>query len=67
MGATRRRNLEQLYSGPQVLEVPLYSLFEASPYLQIQENTLLGRRTLVPIAVRRELPIRAGHSTRRFV
>ena len=34
MGATRRRNLEQLYSGPQVLEVPLYSVFEA---LNIEE------------------------------
>jgi uncharacterized protein (DUF433 family) len=40
VGATRRRNLEQLYSGPQVLEVPLYSVFEASRYLQIPENTL---------------------------
>jgi uncharacterized protein (DUF433 family)/transposase-like protein len=38
--ATRRQNLEQLYSGPQVLEVPLYSVFEASRHLQIPENTL---------------------------
>ena len=29
-----------MYSGPQVLEVPLYSVFEASRYLQIPENTL---------------------------
>jgi uncharacterized protein (DUF433 family) len=40
VGATKRRNLEQLYSGPQVLEVPLYSVFEVSRYLQIPENTL---------------------------
>lgn len=40
MGAPRRRNLEQLYSGPQVLEVPLYSVFEAARYLRIPENTL---------------------------
>lgn len=40
MGATKRRNLEQLYAGPQVLEIPLYSVFEASRYLQIPENTL---------------------------
>jgi uncharacterized protein (DUF433 family) len=29
-----------LYSGAHVLEVPLYSVFEASRYLQIPENTL---------------------------
>ena len=40
MGVIKGRNLEQLYSGPQVLEVPLYSVFEASRYLQIPENTL---------------------------
>lgn len=40
MGVTKRRTLEQLYAGPQVLEVPLYSVFEASRYLQIPENTL---------------------------
>ena len=40
MGVTRRRNLEQLYSGPRVLEVPPYSVFEASRYLRIPENTL---------------------------
>lgn len=40
MGVARRWNLEQLYSGPQVLEIPLYSVFEASRYLQIPENTL---------------------------
>lgn len=40
MATTKRRNLDQLYSGPQVLEVPLYSVFEASRYLQIPENTL---------------------------
>ena len=40
MAVTRRRNLAQLYAGPQVLEVPLYSVFDASRYLQIPENTL---------------------------
>ena len=35
VGAIKRRSLEQLYSGPQVLEAPLYSVFEASRYLQI--------------------------------
>ena len=40
MSATKRPNLELLYSGPQVLEVPLYSVFEASRYLQIPVNTL---------------------------
>jgi len=32
--------LEDMYSGRKVLEVPLYSVFEASRYLQIPENTL---------------------------
>ena len=58
MGATRRRNLEQLYSGPQVLEVPLYSVFEASRYLQIAENTL---RSWV---AGRSYPLRSGASRR---
>jgi uncharacterized protein (DUF433 family) len=40
MATAKRRNLEQLYAGPQVLEMPLYSVFEASRYLQIPENTL---------------------------
>jgi uncharacterized protein (DUF433 family) len=40
VGVAKRRNLAQLYAGPQVLEVPLYSVFEASRYLQIPENTL---------------------------
>jgi hypothetical protein len=34
------QNLEQQYSGPQVLEIPLYSVTEASRYLQIPEGTL---------------------------
>ena len=58
MGVTRRRNLEQLYSGPQVLEVPLYSVFEASRYLQIPENTL---RSWVS---GRSYPLRSGASRR---
>src|ERR1700730_7944859 len=36
----KRASLEQLYSGRQVLEIPLYSVFEASRYLQMPENTL---------------------------
>jgi uncharacterized protein (DUF433 family) len=40
VGVTKGRNLEHLYSGPRVLEAPLYSVFEASRYLQIPENTL---------------------------
>ncbi len=32
--------MEDMYSGRKVLEVPLYSVFEASRYLQIPENTL---------------------------
>jgi helix-turn-helix protein len=58
VGATRRRTLDQLYSGPQVLEVPLYSVFEASRYLQIPENTL---RSWV---AGRSYPLRAGASRR---
>ncbi|HXD18890.1 MAG TPA: DUF433 domain-containing protein [Vicinamibacterales bacterium] len=58
MGATRRPNLEQLYSGPQVLEVPLYSVFEASRYLQIPDNTL---RSWVS---GRSYPLRSGASRR---
>ena len=58
MGLTRQRNLEQLYSGPHVLEVPLYSVFEASRYLQIPENTL---RSWVS---GRSYPLRSGASRR---
>lgn len=58
MGVIKRRNLEQLYSGPQVLEVPLYSVFEASRYLQIPENTL---RSWVS---GRSYPLRSGASRR---
>lgn len=58
MGATKRRNLEQLYAGPQVLEVPLYSVFEAARYLQIPENTL---RSWVS---GRAYPLRSGGSRR---
>jgi uncharacterized protein (DUF433 family) len=58
VGATRRPNLEQLYSGPQVLEVPLYSVFEASRYLQIPDNTL---RSWVS---GRSYPLRSGASRR---
>ncbi len=52
----KRRSLEQLYSGPQVLEMPLYSVFEASRYLQIPENTL---RSWV---AGRAYPLRTGSS-----
>lgn len=58
MGATKPRNLGQLYSGHQVLEVPLYSVFEASRYLQIPENTL---RSWVS---GRSYPLRSGASRR---
>jgi uncharacterized protein (DUF433 family) len=58
VGATKRRNLEQLYAGPQILEVPLYSVFEASRYLQIPENTL---RSWVS---GRPYPLRSGSSRR---
>lgn len=58
MRAAKRRNLEQLYSGHQVLEVPLYSVFEASRYLQIPENTL---RSWVS---GRSYPLRSGGSRR---
>lgn len=57
MGTSRRPTLEQLYSGPRVLEVPLYSVSEASRYLQIPENTL---RSWVS---GRSYPLRSG--TRR--
>lgn len=40
MQAIKRRSLDDLYTGHQVLEVPLYSVSEASRYLQIPENTL---------------------------
>jgi uncharacterized protein (DUF433 family) len=56
--ATRRRSLEQLYKGPQVLEAPLYSVFEASRYLQVPENTL---RSWVS---GRSYPLRSGASRR---
>ena len=58
MGAIKRRSLEQLYGGPQVLDVPLYSVFEASRYLQIPENTL---RSWV---AGRAYPLRSGVSRR---
>lgn len=58
MGAIKRRTLEQLYGGPQVLDVPLYSVFEASRYLQIPENTL---RAWV---AGRAYPLRSGVSRR---
>lgn len=58
MGAIKRRTLEQLYGGPQVLDVPLYSVFEASRYLQIPENTL---RSWV---AGRAYPLRSGVSRR---
>lgn len=58
MGVTRRRNLEKLYSGHGVLEVPLYSVFEASRYLLIPENTL---RSWVS---GRSYPLRSGGSRR---
>ena len=54
----KRRTLEQLYSGPQVLEVPVYSIFEASRYLRIPENTL---RAWV---AGRAYPLRSGTSRR---
>jgi uncharacterized protein (DUF433 family) len=58
VGTTKRRSLEQLYAGPQVLEVPLYSVFEASRYLQVPENTL---RSWVS---GRAYPLRSGGSRR---
>ena len=58
MGTTKRRTLEQLYAGPQVLEVPLYSVFEAARYLQVPENTL---RSWVS---GRAYPLRSGGSRR---
>lgn len=58
MKAMKRGNLEQLYAGPQVLEVPLYSVFEASRYLRIPENTL---RSWVS---GRAYPVRSGASRR---
>lgn len=58
MADTKRRTLEQLYGGLQVLEVPLYGVVEASRYLQIPENTL---RAWV---AGRVYPVRSG-GTRR--
>jgi hypothetical protein len=58
VAVTKRRSLEQLYSGPQVLQMPLYSVFEASRYLQIPENTL--RAWLAG----RIYPLRSGASRR---
>jgi uncharacterized protein (DUF433 family) len=55
---SKRRNLEHLYAGPQVLEIPLYSIFEAARYLQIPENTL---RSWV---AGRAYPVRSGGSRR---
>jgi uncharacterized protein (DUF433 family) len=54
----KRGSLEQLYSGRQVLEIPLYSVFEASRYLQIPENSL---RAWV---AERTYPLRSGDSRR---
>ena len=54
----KRASLEQLYSGRQVLEMPLYSVFEASRYLQMPENTL---RAWV---AGRTYPLRSGGSRR---
>src|SRR5437899_10277271 len=47
-----------MYSGRRVLEVPLYSVFEASRYLQVPENTL---RSWV---AGRAYPLRSGGSRR---
>jgi uncharacterized protein (DUF433 family) len=58
VGVIKRRTLEQLYGGPQVLDVPLYSVFDASRYLQIPENTL---RSWV---AGRAYPLRSGVSRR---
>lgn len=58
MAVTKRRNLEQLYKGRDVLELPLYSVFEASRYLQIHENTL---RSWV---AGRVYPVRSGSARR---
>ena len=52
----KRASLEQLYSGRQVLEIPLYSVFEASRYLQMPETTL---RAWV---AGRTYPLRSGGS-----
>lgn len=55
-----RRSLDDIYSGHQVLEMPLYGVLEASRYLQIPENTL---RSWV---AGRSYPLRSGE-TRRSV
>jgi uncharacterized protein (DUF433 family) len=54
----KHRTLDNLYSGHQVLEVPLYSVLEASRYLRIPENTL---RAWV---AGRAYPLRSGGSRR---
>ncbi len=58
MGNPKRQNLDDLYSGHQVLEVPLYGIFEAARYLQIPENTL---RSWV---AGRAYPLRSGGKRR---
>jgi uncharacterized protein (DUF433 family) len=58
VGIAKRRNLEQLYAGPQVLEIPLYSVPEASRYLRIPENTLHSWVS------GRAYPLRSGASRR---
>ena len=58
MGVTKRRNLEQLYLGASGPGGTLYSVFEASRYLQIPEKTL---RSWVS---GRSYPLRSGASRR---
>ncbi len=58
MAVKTLRNLEQLYKGREVLELPLYGIFEASRYLQIPENTL---RSWV---AGRVYALRSGHTRR---
>lgn len=58
MHAMKLRRLDDLYKGHQVLDVPLYSLSEASRYLGIPENTL---RSWV---AGRAYPLQSGGSRR---
>jgi uncharacterized protein (DUF433 family) len=51
-------DLDDLYAGHQVLEIPLYGIVEASRYLQIPDNTL---RSWV---LGRSYPLQSGRSRR---
>lgn len=58
MRPKKRKKLEDVYGGHRILDVPLYSVFEAARYLQIPQNTL---RTWV---AGREYRLRSGRSRR---